>query len=159
DRPGGERGRFRHLAERFDRHAAADPQRQRPDLELPNRPEPHVQLLRNGPQALGVRQLVVQKTNPPPRFLPDPDQHFGYDLNFNIATLTFTTVPLADGNYTAAITGPITDVAGNNLANGGSLNFFTLVGDTDANRNVNVADLANLAGNFGKTNGQTWING
>jgi autotransporter-associated beta strand protein len=35
----------------------------------------------------------------------------------------------------------------------------TLLGDSDLNGNVNVADLANLAGNFGKTSGQLWING
>jgi autotransporter-associated beta strand protein len=44
----------------------------------------------------------------------------------------------------------------------GSGNFeirATLLGDTDLDGKVNVADLANLAGNFGKTSGQLWING
>jgi hypothetical protein len=36
---------------------------------------------------------------------------------------------------------------------------FTLLGDSDLDGTVNVADLANLAGNFGKTSGQFWING
>jgi autotransporter-associated beta strand protein len=35
----------------------------------------------------------------------------------------------------------------------------TLLGDSDLDGQVNVADLANLAGNFGKTAGQFWING
>jgi autotransporter-associated beta strand protein len=35
----------------------------------------------------------------------------------------------------------------------------TLLGDTDLDGRVNVADLANLAGNFGKTSGQFWISG
>jgi autotransporter-associated beta strand protein len=35
----------------------------------------------------------------------------------------------------------------------------TLLGDSDLDGKVNVADLANLAGNFGKTSGQVWING
>jgi hypothetical protein len=35
----------------------------------------------------------------------------------------------------------------------------TLLGDSDLDGQVNVADLANLAGNFGKTVGQVWING
>jgi autotransporter-associated beta strand protein len=35
----------------------------------------------------------------------------------------------------------------------------TLLGDSDLNGNVNVADLANLAGNFGKTSGQNWLGG
>jgi hypothetical protein len=36
---------------------------------------------------------------------------------------------------------------------------YTLDGDTDLNGEVNVADLANLAGNFGATVGATWIQG
>jgi hypothetical protein len=35
----------------------------------------------------------------------------------------------------------------------------TLLGDTDLDHRVNVADLANLAGNFGKTAGATWLQG
>jgi hypothetical protein len=36
---------------------------------------------------------------------------------------------------------------------------FTLLGDSDLDGRVNVADVANLAGNFGKTSGQLWISG
>jgi autotransporter-associated beta strand protein len=46
--------------------------------------------------------------------------------------------------------------------NAGGGNFearATLLGDSDLDGKVNVADLANLAGNFGKTSGQLWING
>jgi hypothetical protein len=35
----------------------------------------------------------------------------------------------------------------------------TMLGDTDDNGNVNVADLANLAGNFGATAGKSWSQG
>jgi autotransporter-associated beta strand protein len=35
----------------------------------------------------------------------------------------------------------------------------TLLGDSDLDGKVNVTDLANLAGNFGKTGGQFWLNG
>jgi hypothetical protein len=35
----------------------------------------------------------------------------------------------------------------------------TLLGDSDLDGQVNVADLANLAGNFGATSGVFWING
>jgi hypothetical protein len=35
----------------------------------------------------------------------------------------------------------------------------TLLGDQDLSGTVNVADLANLAGNFGQNSGQVWING
>jgi autotransporter-associated beta strand protein len=45
---------------------------------------------------------------------------------------------------------------------GGGSNFeirATLLGDSDLDGQVNVADLANLAGNFGVTTGATWLNG
>jgi hypothetical protein len=43
---------------------------------------------------------------------------------------------------------------------GGSIELrATLLGDSDLDGRVNVADLANLAGNFGVTTGATWING
>jgi hypothetical protein len=42
---------------------------------------------------------------------------------------------------------------------GGTKAQYTLLGDSDLDGHVNVADLANLAGNFGKTSGQFWING
>jgi hypothetical protein len=45
------------------------------------------------------------------------------------------------------------------LPNGQIKVRFTLDGDADLSGNVNVADLANLAGNFGKTSGQFWIDG
>jgi hypothetical protein len=35
----------------------------------------------------------------------------------------------------------------------------TLLGDSDLDGQVNVADLANLSGNFGQTSGMYWING
>jgi autotransporter-associated beta strand protein len=45
-------------------------------------------------------------------------------------------------------------------AGGGNFELrATLLGDSDLDGQVNVADLANLAGNFGKTAGQLWING
>jgi hypothetical protein len=36
---------------------------------------------------------------------------------------------------------------------------FTYLGDTNLDGNVNVADLANLAGNFGVTAGANWLGG
>jgi hypothetical protein len=42
---------------------------------------------------------------------------------------------------------------------GGTKAQYTLLGDSDLDGRVNVADLANLAGNFGKTSGQFWISG
>jgi hypothetical protein len=70
-------------------------------------------------------------------------------LSFNAtgtqATLVLTNL-LADGNYHVT-SGSMT------------LDFFVLLGDADHDRHVNVADLADLAGNFGKTAGMTLING
>jgi autotransporter-associated beta strand protein len=45
------------------------------------------------------------------------------------------------------------------LANGTTEVRYTLLGDSDLDGQVNVADLANLAGNFGVTTGATWIQG
>jgi autotransporter-associated beta strand protein len=58
----------------------------------------------------------------------------------------------------------VTSIAGLALgymdAGGGKYEIrATLLGDSDLDGKVNVADLANLAGNFGKTSGQFWING
>jgi fibronectin-binding autotransporter adhesin len=60
--------------------------------------------------------------------------------------------------------GVVTSTAGLTLgykdAGGGNYEIrATLLGDSDLDGQVNVADLANLAGNFGKTAGQFWING
>jgi hypothetical protein len=58
------------------------------------------------------------------------------------------------------ITSASGDVLGYLALGGGQTEVrATLLGDSDLNGNVNVADLANLAGNFGKTSGQEWING
>jgi hypothetical protein len=46
-----------------------------------------------------------------------------------------------------------------NLGNGQTEVRATLLGDTDLSGNVNVADLANLAANFGKPSGQEWLQG
>jgi hypothetical protein len=51
-------------------------------------------------------------------------------------------------------------VLGYGTAGGGNFEIrATLLGDSDLDGQVNVADLANLAGNFGVTTGATWING
>src|SRR5207253_4732632 len=51
-------------------------------------------------------------------------------------------------------------VLGYGDAGGGNYKIrATLFGDTDLNGDVNVADLGNLASNFGVTSGALWING
>jgi parallel beta-helix repeat protein/predicted outer membrane repeat protein len=64
---------------------------------------------------------------------------------------------LQTGQLTSSTTGGTLGYL--SLPSGQSEVLFTLLGDTDLDRRVNVADLANLAGNFGKTAGATWLQG
>jgi hypothetical protein len=64
---------------------------------------------------------------------------------------------LVTGHLVTSATG---GVLGYRDLGGGQIEVrFTLLGDTDLDLTVNVADLANLAGNFGKTAGGTWVQG
>jgi hypothetical protein len=88
----------------------------------------------------------------------------GLDLTNNelVAPGTQTDAQALVGNGTNGRV--ITSTAGLALgykdAGGGNYEIrATLLGDTDLDGRVNVADLANLAGNFGKTSGQFWIGG
>jgi hypothetical protein len=75
------------------------------------------------------------------------------------ATVTFSSA-LADGNYTATIpASAVLTTAGEHLAGDYVLSFFIMLGDTNHDGTVNVADLADLAGNFGVTSGATWAQG
>jgi hypothetical protein len=66
---------------------------------------------------------------------------------------------LTDGNYFATLLPDhITDTAGHPLANGRTLDFFSLAGDANHDRTVGPGDFNLLATNFGKT-GQPWANG
>jgi autotransporter-associated beta strand protein len=63
-------------------------------------------------------------------------------------------------NVPTVITSDVNLALGYGDAGGGNYEIrATLLGDSDLDGKVNVADLANLAGNFGKTAGQLWING
>jgi hypothetical protein len=66
---------------------------------------------------------------------------------------------LPDGNYEAKILGELIDLFGNHMNTSAPFDFFMLLGDTNHDRSVNVADLADLAGNFGITTGGTWAKG
>jgi autotransporter-associated beta strand protein len=64
------------------------------------------------------------------------------------------------GHAASVLTSTSGLVIGYGDAGGGNFKLrATLLGDSDLDGKVNVADLANLAGNFGKTAGQLWING
>jgi autotransporter-associated beta strand protein len=53
----------------------------------------------------------------------------------------------------------LSQIGGQNIDGNSVLVLAALLGDTNADGVVNVADLANLAGNFGVTGGATWISG
>jgi autotransporter-associated beta strand protein len=88
------------------------------------------------------------------------------DITNNILISTGTVQQAEALVSTLAPNVPTVITSDTNLALGygdaGSGNYeirATLLGDSDLDGRVNVADLANLAGNFGKTSGQFWING
>jgi len=66
-----------------------------------------------------------------------------------VATFSFPGGILSDGNYRATLLGSgVTDLAGNALAHDIVLDFFVLAGDTNRDRQVDVADLGILASNW-----------
>ncbi|MEM8875632.1 MAG: hypothetical protein AAGD32_15405 [Planctomycetota bacterium] len=78
-------------------------------------------------------------------------------------TLTFTyapggeVAPLANGNYTATLTG-VTDLAGN-LADPALLPFYFLNGDTNGDRDVDLFDALELQRNFGRASDVSFSDG
>jgi len=78
----------------------------------------------------------------------------------NVATFEMTSgASLANGNYRITLlTAGITDLAGNALAAGRTLDTFVLSGDIDRDRVVGPSDFNLLATHFGQT-GQTWATG
>jgi autotransporter-associated beta strand protein len=83
------------------------------------------------------------------------------DLTTNELITTATPASIRDRMFGGQI---ITSAPGGALGykaiNGSQTEIrFTLLGDSDLDGTVNVADLANLAGNFGVTSGATWIQG
>jgi hypothetical protein len=78
-------------------------------------------------------------------------------VSFNAGTRTATvTFPvngvLPDGRYTSQLSAAgVTDIAGNVLAAGDTLNFLFMLGDANNNGSVNIQDFNILASNFGQT--------
>jgi autotransporter-associated beta strand protein len=66
---------------------------------------------------------------------------------------------LKAGSITTSRTGTGGSLGYADIGGGQTEVLYTLLGDTNLDGNVNVADLANLAGNFGQTNNQLWLNG
>lgn len=73
---------------------------------------------------------------------------FSYNLTLNTATFNFASL-LPDGVYTATLApGSVTDYAGNAVQSPPVLSFFSLQGDADHDRDVDISDFATLASRF-----------
>ncbi|MHB1034493.1 MAG: lamin tail domain-containing protein [Pirellulales bacterium] len=87
-----------------------------------------------------------------------------FDALTGTATWNLSDVPLADGYYTATLSGwGVTDSTGKRLDGDGNgvggdnytVSFFRLLGDTDGSASVDIFDVANVQTSYGKTSGAT----
>jgi fibronectin-binding autotransporter adhesin len=127
---------------------------------------PHTQQLAALSVGTGATATILASTFPftPATLAPTALTFTGtgkLDVKNNIVIATGT-----PGNAEALIVGNqvVTTTSGLALgygdAGGGKYEIrATLLGDTDLDGRVNVADLANLAGNFGVTSGANWLGG
>lgn len=116
-----------------------------------------VQFAENVQIALGAGALSIQDQNDSnqPAFSPTG---FTYDAATKTATFTFSS-PANDSNYRATLAaGNVRDNANNAMATDLIVDFFTLAGDGNHSRTVDIQDFNLLAANFGKT-GQTFSQG
>lgn len=100
---------------------------------------------------LTLNDLVLANLDTSVAVLPQ-DLTFSYDAQTRTATLTFPGFPggiLPDANYRLTISAnAITDRTGNRMATDQSFDFFSLAGDANHDRMVDIHDLAILAGNW-----------
>jgi hypothetical protein len=107
------------------------------------------QFSENVQPALITADVDLQNTSTSTTILPG-QMSLGYVSN--VGTITFTGLSnqiLADGNYTATLTG-VTDVAGNALPTD-VLNFFFLMGDANHDATVDTTDFNILAAHFSQS--------
>jgi hypothetical protein len=87
--------------------------------------------------------------------VPNASLAIAYQATDDILKVTFPSFPnrvLPDGNYRLRIAaGNLTDAAGNPLTGDVVIDFFTLAGDANRDRIVNLGDFNILATNFGKS--------
>jgi autotransporter-associated beta strand protein len=100
-------------------------------------------LLDSGNINLGKNEILI--TNDPSK---DKEAMFGLVSSMKISSTDVS------GSLAVGYVGN-----GDFAANSPAEARLTLLGDSDLNGNVNVADLANLAGNFGQTSGKHWLDG
>lgn len=75
-----------------------------------------------------------------------------WDAQLKRATFTFATAQIPDGRYRARLVPEgVTDVVGNAMIVGTSLDFFSLTGDANHDAAVNFDDLLILSQNYGQT--------
>jgi autotransporter-associated beta strand protein len=114
----------------------------------------------------GTTQLVPTNTTTPSTLTIAALTFTGtgrFDLTNNVLVTTNTQSTIqsqlnANTLFTSS-TAPGTALGYMDLDNNTREVRYTLLGDTNLDGQVNVADLANLAGNFGQASGAFWING
>jgi hypothetical protein len=116
-----------------------------------------VQFSENVQNSLAAGDVSVQDENDlaAPAFQPSS---WSYDGATNTATFNFSSA-LPDSNYQATIaSGNVRDPANNPLSSNVTVDFFTLSGDGNHDRVVDIQDFNLLAVNFGKS-GMTYSQG
>jgi hypothetical protein len=101
-------------------------------------------------QSLTLSDLTVSNLTTSQN-VPTGNMNVAYDLATNVATLTFpgTFYVVPNGNYTvSASASSISDIAGNPLTGGINFGFYFLLGDSNHDGRVDVADLGILASNW-----------
>jgi hypothetical protein len=106
----------------------------------------------NVSQTLSASDLVLMNLTTGQQ-VPSASISLSYDPATNTATFAFASI-LTDGNYRATLpAGSFADPSGNPLATDFNFNFFSLAGDANHDRIVNLADFNILASFFGQSNG------
>lgn len=101
--------------------------------------------------SLSVADIVLQNTRTGAT-IPGGQMTLSYDSASNVATLSFPVLPgakLASGDYQLTLIGAgVTDATGTPLGTNYQMTFFTLDGDANHDRRVDVHDLVVLATNW-----------
>jgi beta-galactosidase len=109
------------------------------------------------PASITTADLSVQASGGGPTYAPSM---VAYDPTTWTATFTFPARLPPNGGYVATLpAGSVNEASGKSIASQYQFSFYDLLGDTNSDGTVNVADLANLAGNFGVTSGAGWLQG
>jgi hypothetical protein len=101
---------------------------------------------------LAASDLTVDDLTPGGGNVPTDSMNLSYDSGALRATITFPGFAnsiLPDANYSATFSvAGVSDIAGNTLSAAAPLNFFSLAGDANRDRKVDITDLGILATNW-----------